>query len=223
VLSIGSSSWRAAGSDESRAGTSRLRLRPVLLEDAAEFAGELLRLAPGECCDGVALASTRLRSRFCGEPSAIKRSSSRDGEASQHEPGDRSKRDPHPRGRCRSVRFSRFVGAYAPHLLTDVSAGRACAARRSRGRALADESLETESPPGALVAKMFDPDDVNQFEQARSEASAWACVSVRGGTWLRHSKKRKAVACGQPRRGKSIARCKSTSKWTVRVTASSQA
>ena len=97
-------------------------------------------------------------------------------------------------------------------LFADLRAGRAGAAgHRSIGRAVRDEPLEAECPPSCGVAKMLDPGGVNQSDKASPKAG------------IGHSRMRIAVACGQPRWGRSVASCRSISTWVVRTSAWSQA
>ena len=132
--------------------------------------------------------------------------------------GSPSNRDTRPRrGLC-------FLapGVGAAHLLADRCASRArSSGHRLAERALRNEAFEAECPPRSLIAQVFDAVDVNQSDKASAEAQVG--LNARAAMRFGHSRMRIAVACGQPRRGRSIASPRSISTWVVRTRASSQA
>ena len=93
--------------------------------------------------------------------------------------------------------------------------------RRSGRQALRDEMVEAERPPGGRVTQVFDAGGVDDSNENGTEvAAAWSPCAVGRAT---HSRMRSAVEGGQPWRTRSVARCKSTSRWLVKTIASSQA
>jgi hypothetical protein len=80
------------------------------------------------------------------------------------------------------------------------------------GRAVCDEPVEADRSPRSLIAKMFQPRVVNKSEETSTQT--WGGL-IHATARIAHSRIRIAVACGQPRRGKSVAASRSTSRCVV--------